>query len=68
MRPYMEDRHTVVNSFQPRTSTGQAVQVRRRAGRWQGRAWTKQKRACRPGTPLKSLCALARLPLPTILI
>lgn len=28
MRPYMEDRHTVINSFQPRTSTGQTVQVR----------------------------------------
>lgn len=28
MRPYMEDRHTIVSSFQPRTSTGQAVQVR----------------------------------------
>ncbi|KAL4434407.1 hypothetical protein ABPG75_000848 [Micractinium tetrahymenae] len=26
MRPYMEDRHTIVSSFQPRTSTGQAVQ------------------------------------------
>lgn len=24
----MEDRHTVINSFQPRTSTGQTVQVR----------------------------------------
>ncbi|EFN51693.1 hypothetical protein CHLNCDRAFT_139942 [Chlorella variabilis] len=26
MRPYMEDRHTLINSFQPRTSSGQAVQ------------------------------------------
>lgn len=28
MRPYMEDRHTVINSYQPRTSSGQTIQVR----------------------------------------
>ncbi|KAL4428565.1 hypothetical protein ABPG77_008877 [Micractinium sp. CCAP 211/92] len=26
MRPYMEDRHTIVSSFQPRTTTGSTVQ------------------------------------------
>lgn len=26
MRPYMEDRHTVINSYQPRTSSGQTIQ------------------------------------------
>ncbi|KAI3439041.1 hypothetical protein D9Q98_001451 [Chlorella vulgaris] len=26
MRPYMEDRHTIINSYEPRTSLGKAVQ------------------------------------------
>lgn len=43
MRPYMEDRHTIINSYEPRTSLGKAVQVSGEGGcQVPGRRWVGQ--------------------------